>query len=391
MSSSPPPPFSDEYIPEPTHISLNTEPSQRPHTPSPPSYQTGRYGDVWDHWAAADRASQRVVDVQTELNQLERELADLTKECNELKEKSKILFETLHKGRRRSIIPKVFKGTTAGAKIHGKGKEKPSKDVINQEFEVAHSEEVFSMAKLESLQERIGDLKSQLETDMALASEIDRIFGLLGASVAISVPNPPPQVTTAEQEYAGALADLDDAKIAVKDLLRARVTVQNAHRYYTIVLRTIDSVRATASGRAALGALSEIRNNRDYQVAADTASKAQICFNETVRVLTPYEALLPEAILSEFTKLKKMGLEQASRIHGLLYGQAYSSTGNQQAVESAVQDQEVVFACLTHVAVWIQNQVPVAEEKLSEARRCRGQRRRDLVAAWKAQLDPDDP
>lgn len=55
------------------------------------------------------------------------------------------------------------------------------------------------------------------------------------------------------------------AQKKVTDFDRARVTVQHAHHYYTTVLKTIDAVRGTALGRAALGGVSEISKNSDYQ------------------------------------------------------------------------------------------------------------------------------
>jgi hypothetical protein len=54
-----------------------------------------------------------------------------------------------------------------------------------------------------------------------------------------------------------------------------------------------------------------------------------------------------------------------------------------------LQKQEIVFACLTHMAVWVQNKVPIAEADLRVARAFRDQARRELTAEWKAHIVPD--
>ena len=56
-----------------------------------------------------------------------------------------------------------------------------------------------------------------------------------------------------------------------------------------------------------------------------------------------------------------------------------------------LQKQETAFVYLTHLAVWVQKEVPIAEAGLRTARASRDQARRDLVATWKAHVVPDSP
>jgi len=62
-------------------------------------------------------------------------------------------------------------------------------------------------------------------------------------------------------------------------------------------------------------------------VAADTSSKAQVCFTEAAKKLEPYMRDLPEDICSDFETLKEMSLLQASKIYHLMYGWQSNSTG----------------------------------------------------------------
>ncbi|KAF8589065.1 hypothetical protein K439DRAFT_496109 [Ramaria rubella] len=366
-----PPPFSSEY-------DLSTQTAE---TDPSPRYQEGRYRDIWEHWAVVDRACQRVVEIQGKLKELEPELQAKTKQHEDLKEKSTKLFESLH-GKQRSLLSHLPKAITFGEK---KPKNESS-DILRQEFEIAHKEETSLMTKLESLRERKNDLNKQLNNAMELASEVDQVFELLGASVATSNSESSPQLRIAEQNYANATTNLDRAQQTLTDLLRARVTVQNAHRYYNIVLKIMDAVRGTVLNTA-LGGFSEMSKNSDYKAAAETSGKAQVCFNETVRVLTPHEEMLPAEVLADFEKLKELELLQASKIYGFMYGWQHSTGGVRQSTETMLQRQEVVFACLTRLAVWVQNIVPVVEAELLTARLSRDRSRQDLVALWTAGME----
>lgn len=111
----------------------------------------------------------------------------------------------------------------------------------------------------------------------------------------------------------------------------------------------MDAVRGTALGRVVVGGMGEVSKNKDYQgtsisyclltdlsiphfviqpVAADTSMKAQACFNETARVLTPHMSIIPEDIIPDFEKLKDLGLLQATKIYRLMYGWKSNPSGD---------------------------------------------------------------
>ncbi|KAF8495072.1 hypothetical protein JB92DRAFT_3099900 [Gautieria morchelliformis] len=351
-----------------------------------PSYQAEQ--DIWARWTAVDRANQRVADIQVKVAELEAELQAQDKEFQRMKEKSSKLFESIH-GKSRTFVHNALRRIHSGSSA----KRRETKDSSRQEFEAAHREETSMMMKVESLRERIDGLNTQMQHNMGLASEADQVFELLGASFASSVTHSPAHLIAAEERFAEKSRTHDtissQAQTLVTDLLRARVTVQHAHHYYMIVLHTIDALRGTAIGRAALGGMGELSKHRDYRVAAETASKAQICFNETVRVLTPHVSFIPEEVMPDFEKLKEMGLLQATKIYDLMYSWKHMSSGDAKSMKLMLQKQETVFACLTRMAVWVQNEVPTAEADLRAARVSRDQARRELTSAWKAHIVSD--
>ncbi|KAF8579540.1 hypothetical protein K439DRAFT_1663190 [Ramaria rubella] len=369
-----PPPAFSEYSPS-SRNSGTSDPA--------PSYQVERYRDIWDHWSAVDRANRRIVELHLRLSEIEPELQAKTKEYERLKKKSSELFGSLH-GKSRSIVSTALKRINSGMSA----KDRESKERLRQDFEMAHREETSLMTKIETLSERKKDITTQVQKNMGLASEADQIFELIGASVASLTSTSGPQITAAEQLLTEAVTSHNTAQILVTDLLRARVTVQHAHHYYTSVLQTLDALRGTAIGRAALGGVGEI-------TATQIAAKAQICFNETVRVLTPHTTMLPAEVMADFEKLKELGLLQASKIYGLMYGWKRATSGTGMLVSGSIklmlQKQEIAFACLTRVAVWVQNEVPVAEAGLFATQVVRDKKRQDLVTLWKAHIMPESP
>ena len=124
------------------------------------------------------------------------------------------------------------------------------------------------------------------------------------------------------------------------DLTRARLAVQNSHKYFTSALHICDGICGSATGRAVLAIFSgggemskaaayrgaEFRrslgcNRTDIDIESVTlASKAQICLKEVFRVLDPHEHLIPEERMEDYKELKKIGVMQMAKVYNLMYG-----------------------------------------------------------------------
>ncbi|KIJ55740.1 hypothetical protein M422DRAFT_41641 [Sphaerobolus stellatus SS14] len=364
----PPPAFTDSL-----GFPMNSQ-DHNGHDPSP-QYREERPDDLWEQWLVADTARQKLTDIQQNLAHLEPELAARRKIHEQLKQKSAQLFEELH---RRKPKPK---GKWNGLKRVKSVSSSNSMDKANEEFEVAHRQEISMMGQIAVLGERAKELNRQLQQYTSKAAETEHLFEMLGARFSVSASNGSLdlEVTTAEQILAEASSTLENAEKKFKDYQRGQTTIQHAHHYLHLVLKTIDSIRGTAVGRALFGGLSEVSRRRDYQVASETAVKAQVCFTESVRVLGPYLEEMPKEIQSDFSKAKELGLLQAEKVYNLIYSKIDTVT---QSVELMLERQETVFACLTRAAVWVQNKVPEVEAEVRTAHATRDTARRNLAVIW---------
>ncbi|KAF8529577.1 hypothetical protein BU17DRAFT_60368 [Hysterangium stoloniferum] len=293
----------------------------------PPIYvHEDEYEELWGRWIISAKASQKVLDIRAALAILEPKLQSQIKEHERCKQtSSKILTEL------RGLL------TTARSlfrlhilrQIYSNGEPDPH-DRIRQEFKLAVQAETSAQIEVESSREKIQTLKAQ-------------------------------------------------AKGVVTELERARTTIQHAHRFFTMTLKRLDGVRAMTFFPG-----SGLVKQKEY-MPSETAIKAQACFHETLRVLEPYMNRVSTELMEDFNKLEKWGLLQAPKIFALAC-ETQVMSGVTRTVNVLYQTQEAVFVCLTHIAIWVQDQVPVAEAEARRALTKRDEDRLQLVTIWKTRI-----
>ncbi|KLO20121.1 hypothetical protein SCHPADRAFT_30608 [Schizopora paradoxa] len=200
-------------------------------------------------------------------------------------------------------------------------------------------------------------------------------------------------------------------------MMRARLTVQHAHRYFTQALKLCDdlhggppeplaqseapipaegqvrrgmgkldlSVKFPKTGNGMFGRFGSTMKVLDYQNTVRLASMAQACLNECLRVLEPYAESIPEGQLEEdFKSLKKNGVLQMAQVYNLVFGGRIVNSGVEQAIERTLRQQETAFASLTRLAVWVQKRVPESEEAERAGLQRRETGRKEVAEVWKA-------
>ncbi|GJJ10657.1 hypothetical protein Clacol_004884 [Clathrus columnatus] len=346
--------------------------------------------DIWDRFFTVAEASEIVADAKKRLALLDLELEKKSKELKKYKENTTKLFKDLHRG--RSALEVIQRPLNVLRRIPSQGSQADEKGAKQREdFEASHRVESQLQEEVSVLEEQKHELQYKIDMNVSLASEMDQVFELVAGRAAASLQNDDNDIKSAEEDLARRSNSYSTAEESVSNFHRARVTVQHAHHYYTDVLQILDAIRGTALGRAALGGVSEISKNRDYQDASVIAGKAQICFNETIRVITPHIARIPPDVLPDFEKVKELGLLQATKIYGLMYGWQQKVDGVSElwindmvaSLKLMLQKQETAYGCLSRFAVWVQDEVPVIESEVHDSRLQKVAAQKKLVGLWK--------
>jgi len=163
---------------------------------------------------------------------------------------------------------------------------------------------------------------------------------------------------------------------------RARAFAQSAHHHYSQAMDLVDSVCSPSRSTWAAVMGDEQSKEQTYKEAGSWAEKAQVCFNECLRVLAPYVDVLQNDVREAFERLKEAGLLQAISLYKLMYGGKALNFGISQQVQLILQKQAAVFGLLTHLAVGIQNCTKHCASVQQTAREKRDATRRQVVALW---------
>ncbi|KAF8529761.1 hypothetical protein BU17DRAFT_79861 [Hysterangium stoloniferum] len=335
--------------------------------------------ELWHRWATSDRANQRIMELESALAELESKLQSQTKEIERSKQKSSNIFSQLcgTPVRTQSFIR--LDVVSVVKRVRSQSESNP-RERLQREFYSAIEAETAAMRQLDTLRDTAESLRAQIQSNSFTASEADQLFEILKATVAHYTPNGPSHTRILEDDLVRLQASYDKAQKVLTDLERARITVQHAHHYYSMTLKKLDDVRGVAFSWG--GAVTKIK----YQAAVEIAIKADTCLKETIRVLEPHLSTIPKAVLVDFEELQTMGLLQASEIYTLMYGAERDAPGVSKTIKLLFQDQETAFVSLTRLAIWVQERVPFVAADLRMARAGRDGGRRNLIIAWKAQV-----
>ncbi|EJF67450.1 hypothetical protein DICSQDRAFT_177063 [Dichomitus squalens LYAD-421 SS1] len=188
--------------------------------------------------------------------------------------------------------------------------------------------------------------------------------------------------TRARRTVAARDQAYSDSKAMTAAMQHACHAIQSAHHHYRQAMDLLDAVCSPNKHRweAVMG--DEQSRQETYREAADWAQKAQICFNECVRSLTPHWELLKQDELQDCKDIEQTGLLQAVQLYNLMYGGKVLQMGITQQVQVMIQKQDAMFERLTNFAVWVQNCTQECSVVELEGREKRDAARRHLVELW---------
>ncbi|KZS93031.1 hypothetical protein SISNIDRAFT_550047 [Sistotremastrum niveocremeum HHB9708] len=355
---------------------------------SVPAYsQPISFQQCWDQWLLADQAAKELPELLEVRDARNKELDSLKAELKDLHELSSKTYSELHPS-----IGQVWKKVLRPTREDRKS----SRDSMQAKFDEAHAAEVSKLRDVEEAETSFALVESKVHLLVVLfvpcSADVRRhrlakwlsLFLKHSMTCVLVISAAQPRVRCAqllsltdsifrsadssamleqlEGELEAGERQLESIRLKVKNMLRARVTAQHAHHYFDTALKTCDAIRGTAVGRALLGGFSEMSKNQDYKEAVQIAAKAQVCLNETFKVLEPHLDDLPEDIRQDHDQLKELGVLQMTKIYRLMFGWQSSSSGVSKSVKLMLDRQEKAYVHLTNLAVWIQNRVPVCEE-----------------------------
>ncbi|PCH34366.1 hypothetical protein WOLCODRAFT_148426 [Wolfiporia cocos MD-104 SS10] len=188
----------------------------------------------------------------------------------------------------------------------------------------ATTEIVDAIKSIHELERRYAALTQQVETLELTKAKLDSCYDALK----IALDNSPlsfwrsneDEVIRAEKSVSIREGYYHDCVAVTNTFKRARIAVQSAHHHYKEAMDIMDSV--CSPKRSALASImgDEQSKEQTYREAGQWAQKAQICFDECLRVLQPHVVLLRQEEVEDCEQLKRAGLLQALRLYELMYG-----------------------------------------------------------------------
>ncbi|KAH9854485.1 hypothetical protein C2E23DRAFT_858610 [Lenzites betulinus] len=332
---------------------------------------------VYENWRTADAAAQQLAADALALAECEALLAEARNVRDSQKKSSgtkrKLTLMPLLRKRSTPALPppvEASSGTAPVSDLAGSSVEELEVRVANLKSRVESTR-----AAADRLDECFEELRRLLDDDRPVSWRSSHSSGSFGGPAA--EPYKKARKTVAAREDAFL-----SSRSTTKALQRACLAVQSAHHHYSKAMDLLDVVCSPKKSKweAILG--DEQSRQETYQEAAKWAEKAQICFNECLRSLTPHRELLKRDEEEACADLTETGLLQAVQFYNLMYGGKVLAMGITQQVQIMMQKQEAVFQRLTRFAVWVQDCTRHCAAVEREARAGRDAARRALVALW---------
>ncbi|KAI0962700.1 hypothetical protein AcW1_001465 [Taiwanofungus camphoratus] len=332
--------------------------------------------DAYNDWKMADDASQRVAGEERTAEECKRDLTNAKK-----------YVEQMHA--QRSPLRGLRKKKPSFLNLLGRNKNTSLAHLPIQPVPSAPIDLIEASVHVDELERRMYVLTKQIEATKTAAAKLDNCFEALRNTLD-SGPLPSWRYTLgnedaiarAEKSVAAREEAYNDSLTMTESFKRGRLAAQSAHHHYAQAMDLVDTVCSPKKNtwEAALG--DEQSREQTYREAGSWAQKAQVCFNECLRVLEPYQDLLGRDELEDCDELKRAGLLQAVRLYELMYGGKALAFGITQQVQIMLQKQTAVFERLTRLAVGVQNFTTHCETVQQAARNQRDHARRHVVALW---------
>ncbi|KZS98860.1 hypothetical protein SISNIDRAFT_480460 [Sistotremastrum niveocremeum HHB9708] len=361
---------------------VGTHDSTHDHTPAP-NYSLS-FEDAWRNWQEAENAADILPDLIAAYEVQKNDVTQAKQDLRILHEASAKSFAQLHPSTRDRLFKLV------------KSNHQTSKEVLEQAFNQAHAKEDLKLHEVEGLEKALAEAETNVNAMKKLAAINHQAFDNLRFvfSQRAATAHESLLLGEAEEELLRANRRFEVSQVAVKNMARAKVTVQHAHHYFDSAIKTCDAVRGTALGRALVMGMddgwSEMARNQNYKDAASLSEKAQICVNETLRVLEPSKDDLPPEVLENYNKVKELGLSQMQKIYHLMYGWQSKDTGIHESLKVLLARQEEVYKHLTELALWVQKQDPITVETNKKLEKATKVARENLASVWRKMYTDDD-
>jgi len=92
--------------------------------------------------------------------------------------------------------------------------------------------------------------------------------------------------------------------------------------------------------------------------------------------------MFPDNVLEDYKALKEHGVLQMTKVYNLVFGGRSIDSGVGKQIQHILDRQDKMFAHLTQLAVWVQNEVPVSASSQKRANAARDAARTRLTALW---------
>ncbi|KZS98861.1 hypothetical protein SISNIDRAFT_447691 [Sistotremastrum niveocremeum HHB9708] len=336
------------------------------------------------NWQEAEHAADVLPDLTAAYELQKKDVTQAKQDLQMLHEASAKSFAQLHPSTRDRLFKLV------------KSNQQTSKENQKEAFNQAHAKEDSKLHEVQGLEKALVEAEANVNAMKKLAAINHQAFDNLRFvfSERAATAHESLLLGEAEEELLQAKRRVEASQVAVKNMARAKITVQHAQRYFDSAIKTCDAVQGTPLGRALVMGMdngwSEMARNQNHKDPASLSEKAQICINETLRVLEPSKDDFPPDVLENYTKVKELGLSQMQKVYHLMYGWQSKDTGIDESLKLLLARQEEVSKHLTGLSLWVQNQYPITVETNKTLEKPTKVARENLASVWRRMYVDED-
>lgn len=376
VSSTPPSSFAQSDLARKKSYSLSSSASVRSNLSTSTSRSFGQsLSEAYNKWKAADEAAQALASLESETTDCEQELATAKKMLQNLRTESRPRIAK----RKPSLLQSII----------GKSKNESAPHLPMQIAPDATAELVEASITVYELERRSHELTNRIEETQQLVAVLDDCYtalrGMLDNGPLLSWQfdqGNEGAIAKSEKTAAAREAAYDHSVVTTDALKRARAFIQSAHHHYNQAMDLVEGMCSPTRGTWTSILGDEQSKEQTYKEAGSWAERAQVCFNECLRVLTPHLDVLQQTEKDAFEELQTSGLLQAIQMYKLMYGGKALNFGITQQVELMLRKQLAVFSMLTDLAVGIQNCTKDCEDVQQRGRMQRDAARRQVISLW---------
>ncbi|KZT44254.1 hypothetical protein SISSUDRAFT_345120 [Sistotremastrum suecicum HHB10207 ss-3] len=257
--SKPDPGGSSTYrLPSYSADHLDNHDSPHDHTPAP-DYSLS-FEDAWRNWQEAENAADVLPDLTAAYELQKKDVTQAKQDLQMLHEASAKSFAQLHPSTRDRLFKLV------------KSNQQTSKENQKEAFNQAHAKEASKLHEVEGLEKALVEAEANVNAMKKLAAINHQAFDNLRfvfSERAATAAHESLLLGEAEEELLQANRRVEASQVAVKNMARAKITVQHAQHYFDSAIKTCDAVQGTPLGRALVMGMdngwSEMARNQNYK------------------------------------------------------------------------------------------------------------------------------